>query len=363
MEHAIYKSIEDVAKPETFSKLVGKNIGETCLTSFEPLGWSSTESSFLAIDGCEAETPQYMFKRLRKEHDWVMTATDDRNWRAILVWSHGLLDRLPGEIEHGIIGCTIDEDGYAILMHNLSRTLLRDDISISLDDHKFILRSIAKFHATFWNSTEILESKYNLCKPENFFTHTSPEKAGLMKNSYPAFIQEMIIEGHKQIGKFIDSDLAAVFHKLVRDSSQLCNKLSAYPYTLVHSDIRRANLGILREEKEKLVMLDWARPTVTAPGVDLIYYLQSLNLIHLPISIQDSIEIYKQSLADLLGQQFDESWWKPQLELSILGVVATMGCFTAYFAANSESVDQRRDEIAQLEFWADQAVKGMKRLN
>lgn len=360
MEHTLYHSIDYMTQSEIFSDLVGQSIKKTCLVPFEPSGWSSTESSFLSVDDCKEAIPRYVFKRMRRDHDWVMQATEDDNWRAISIWQHGLLDHLPEGIDHGIIGCTADKEGYAILMHNVSHTLLRDDISVSAEDHKFILESMATFHAVFWENSELLETKYNLCKPEGFFSHTSPVKARQMKETNSSIVLEFIIEGRLQLQNFIDSSLVKVLNNLVVAPTLFCKKLTNYPYTLVHSDIRRANLGISREAQQSLIMLDWARPTATVPAVDLIYYLFSISLAHMPISIEASIELYKHHLAKRLGNRFAETWWKPQLELSILGVFATMGCFKAYFAANSESEDNRKQDQANLEYWADRAIKGVE---
>jgi hypothetical protein len=316
----------------------------------------------LALDECEVAAPRFVLKRLRLERDWVMQATQDHHWRAISVWQHGLLDRLPKGIDHGIISCTADQEGYAILMHNVSHNLLRDDIPLSVDKHKFILESLATIHAAFWMNSELLKAKYHLCQPEDFFTHTSPEKARKIQETNPSPVLKFIIEGHRLLPNFVDASLAQVLNNLVLDSSMLCQKLTCYPYTLIHSDIRRANLGINREGQKSLIVFDWARPTATVPGVDLIYYLFSISLAHLPITIEASIEVYKHHLANQLGNRFEESWWKPQLELSILGVLATMGCFKAYFATYGETQEHRRQDREMLEFWADWAIHGAKML-
>lgn len=362
MKHNLYHSIDDMTKPETLSELVGQTIDKTCLIPIEPSGWSSTDSSFLSVDDCRVAKPRYILKRMRRNYDWVMQATSDHNWRAISVWQYGLLDLLPEKIDHGIIGCTVDNDGYAILMRNVADTLLRDDIPISVDEHKFILESMATFHATFWQNGELQNAKYNLCKPEDFFSHTSPSKARKMRKNIPSIVLEFIIDGHRQLPNFVETSLAEILHNLVLDPTLICQKISCFPHTLIHSDIRRANLGIERGGRPNLVILDWTRPTVTVPGVDLVYYLFTNFLAHMPISIQDSIEFYRRHLARRLGDRFSENWWKPQLELSILGIFAMMGCFNAYFAVNAESKDERRHHRENLEFWSGRAIKGVELL-
>jgi hypothetical protein len=109
MAHKIYRSISEMIRPEVLSSLVQQPVTRTCLKPFETAGFSSTESKFLTVDDCRIERPCYIIKRLRKEQDWVMLATEDHHWRTISIWQQGLLDRLPEGINHGIIACSKDE--------------------------------------------------------------------------------------------------------------------------------------------------------------------------------------------------------------------------------------------------------------
>jgi hypothetical protein len=360
MARRLYPSIKEMTRPHVVSDLVNRYVPATCLVPFETKGWSSTEAEFLGLTNCNGERPRYIIKRLRRDTDWVMAATDDRHWRSITVWQQGLLDRLPEEIDHGVIACSIDEDGYAILMHNVSQDLVPDDTPLSEMDNAAILEALAALHAAFWEDSLLGDQKYNLCKPEDFFSHTSPLKARRIAQTNPSIVLDLIIGGRHLVPKFVETDLAQLMHNLVQDPAPLCTALARYPRTLVHSDVRLANLGLNREERPRLIMLDWARQTPAAPAVDLAYYLVTSGSALMPITFEQSIDLYKQQLARRLGDRFDESWWQPQLELCLLGTFATMACFKAWGAEHSENAAARTQEKMDLQYWAEQARSGVK---
>jgi aminoglycoside phosphotransferase (APT) family kinase protein len=127
----------------------------------------------------------------------------------------------------------------------------------------------------------------------------------------------------------------------------------------VHGDWRIANFGIERRERSRLVLLDWARPTMTAPTVDLAYYLVTSGG-SLTSSKEENIAVYHRCLARRLGLQIDESWWQPMLELSLLSAILMIGCFKAFFAVRAEDEANRERQQAELKWWSDRARAGAR---
>jgi hypothetical protein len=360
MKHHLYSSIEELADPETLRNLTNWQSPATCLAPFQTQGWSSTEAEFLGVNNCNGLQPRYVIKRLRRDNDWVMAATGDDHWRTITVWQQGLLDKLPREIDHGIIACTVDEDGYAILMHNVSDALLPEDKLLSEADNAFILQAMAAYHAAFWRDDALNNPALNLCTIEDFFTHTAPHKIRPLARRNPSPVLEIILEGRQFIPEHLEVDVADLVQNLVADPSPLCNALARFPQTLVHGDWRLANFGISQSEKKQLVLLDWARPVHTVPAVDLAYYLVTSSHV-LPDSIEQTIEMYKQNLAVRLDGQFDESSWQAQLEISLFGVFATMACFEVWGLVHhweDEAARQRTQKA--LHWWSEQARIGAR---
>ena len=359
MKRILYRSIEEMTRPETLSALVQQPLTTTRLVPFQTGGWSSTGSQFLTVETDHAEQPPYIVKRIAPERDWVMQMTEDQHWRAITVWQRGLLDRLPEEIDHAIIACAVDGQGYALLMRNVTHSLLPDGTPLSEADNQFNLDAMAALHTTFWDDIGLHSPDLNLCSPQNLFTHTAPEKIGRMATDNPAPVLDMVLEGWRLLPKLVDAEVVDLLRDLAHDPRPLCHALAGYPQTLVHGDWRPANFGIERNGRPQLNLFDWARPTATVPAVDLAYYLVT-SLKELPISKEATIDLYKRRLEDRLGERFDESWWQPQLELSLLAAFLMIGCFRARVTAQSEDGDDQMRGQAELVWWSEQARAGAK---
>ncbi len=157
MKHTLYNSLKDMIRPETLSGLGNKTFTATRLAAFQGLGQSFSGSKFLAIHTTNGDhtnngdDSRCIVKRVSREWDWIMNTTGDRYGRTTTLWQHGILDRLPEEIEHAVVACAVDGMGRAILMCDVTETLLLDDEPISEEDTEVILDAMAAFHAAFWD--------------------------------------------------------------------------------------------------------------------------------------------------------------------------------------------------------------------
>jgi thiamine kinase-like enzyme len=119
----------------------------------------------------------------------------------------------------------------------------------------------------------------------------------------------------------VAEDVATIVERLLEEPQPLCDALDHYPHTLIHGDWRHPNLGWLAGEAgepDQTVLLDWQFAAAGPPAIDLARYL-ALNSALLPISKEEAIEFYRRQLAQGLGARYDERWWRPQLELGLLG--------------------------------------------
>jgi hypothetical protein len=60
-------------------------------------------------------------------------------------------------------------------------------------------------------------------------------------------------------------------------------------------------------------------------------------------------------LAQRLGPRFDEDWWQPQLELSLLGQMLRCAQDLAWAAVRHESASTRERSRSGLVWWSAQA--------
>ena len=359
MRRKIFGSLEEVTLPNVLSDLVQENIPSVCLEPFTTSGHSTTDSQFLSVDDCQNETPRYIIKRVRPAQDWSMQTTEDWHGRFVENWQHGLLDRLPEGIEHGVIACFKDEGGYGLLMHNFTHALVPDG-EMALRDHETILGGMAALHAEFWQNPGLSDPRFEFCPPQLLWTFTSPQRITKAGPEVSSSILGMILEGRRLLPDFVERDLADQVDRLMRDPAPLCTALAKYPQTLVHGDFWWPNLGIAQGEDVELIVLDWSRPGATVPAFDLLYYLMLNPSSGFPISLEQSISLYKERLATRLGSRLDEAWWQPQLELSYLGTYALLACFKAFFATHAEEETRRKQDLAVLEWWSEKARGGMR---
>jgi hypothetical protein len=357
--HPLYTSLEDMTRPETVSTLVRQPIASVRLVPFQPVGSSSTQSEFLALETDPVAEPGYVVKRMVQEQDWVMQTTDDRHWRAIAIWQHGVLDRLPAEIDHAIIACAVDGAGRAILLRDVSHALMPDGTPRSSEDTARVLDAMAALHAAFWDDDVLCNPALQLCCQRRLFTHTSPDTITPIAARSTAPVLGMIREGWGLLPRLVDADVVELIRELAHDPGPLCTALERYPHTLVHGDWRPANLGIERGEQRRLILLDWQRPTATVPGADLAYFL-AFTANSRSLSREAAIDLYKQRLADRLGARFDLAWWQPQFELSCLGTFVLLGCLQAWFAVHTADADRHRQDRAELAWWSEMVRAGAR---
>ena len=121
----------------------------------EPLTSSDSKSGGhlerVVIDG-----ERYIVKHVHVDDDWIMRATGDVRCRPLLVWTSGLIDRLPSSIDTAMVGVAVELGrhgwGGALLMHDRSEWLVPEgDDPVPLDQHLRFLDHMAEMHATFWD--------------------------------------------------------------------------------------------------------------------------------------------------------------------------------------------------------------------
>jgi hypothetical protein len=324
MPHELYSSIDEMLAPATLSELVGRPIRYVRCLPFHSED-SASGNRFLLVETDHDQGSRYIIKRMSLAWDWIMRNSEDYHCRSVRLWQVGLLDRLPPEIEHGIVACAHDGEGWAVLMRDVSAGLV-PYARFSVEANEQFLSALAAIHATFWQMPELDDPSLGLCTLRQLYTILSPQtghrEAGGLDGT-----PKWILEGWGLLKTLMAEDVAGIIESLLEDPQPLCAALARYPHTLLHGDCRHANLGRLRgrpDRPDQVVLLDWQFAAAAPPVIDLTRYLAT-NSALLPISKEAAIEVYRQQLAQGLGAHFDESWWQPQLELGLLSAFLQSG--------------------------------------
>ena len=360
MRHEPFASLEELLAPGTLSRLVEYPVSSVHRLPFVG-GHSASGSSFLGIVTNDGQGPRFVVKLSSPACDWIVRGTADERGREVLVWTTGLLDRLPPEITHPVVACAYDGAGWAILMHDISDDLLPDPLGetpITEANHWHYLDALAALHATFWEQSEITDPALGYCSPWHRYTVLS-EESGWREADHPNEVVRWIREGWNSFWMLVEPDVAALLRQLLADPALLCTAMARYPQTVIHGDPRGANLGITNGFPPRVVLIDWHLVGPGLPGVDLAWYLLSTGG-KVNVSRATAISWYRERLALRLGSRFEERWWRPQLELSLLGEMLRSGWKFGWNIEHDPNDSVRTWAREGLAWWSEQAKDGAR---
>ena len=354
MEHTLFPTIEAMLAPDAMSEMTGQAITAVSQT---PLAseYGRSGSRILLISTNDGQGPSYILKRVSLEWDWLMRSTEDTLCRSVTLWQHGILDQMPPEIAHGVVSCSYDGDGWAILMENVGDKIVLFD-PFTEAENAFFLNAMAAFHAKFWQAEILQNPDLGLCKLEHVYNMFNPRIAETEING-DNNIPRRVMEGWELAQFNLPPDVYGILKGLLDDTTPLIDALKQYPQTLVHGDWRHANQacapGVLH-----LYLLDWQLAVPAPPIVDLARYLIT-NSPLLPISKDDTIELYRNKLAKHLGDLFSDKWWEPLLAVGMLGGFLQDGWAVVLKATNWRVGERNRDQWrTDLAWWSEWVRKG-----
>jgi hypothetical protein len=279
-----------------------------------PDGKSGTPLERIVLEG-----QAYVLKYLEPDGDWLARAAGDRDgWPGVL-YRCGLLDRLPGCLDHAIVGClSTDEGGAVLVMRDVSPFLVPPGHgALPWGQHRRFLHHMAALHAAFWEFEDTLgllrlADRYRLLSPDTV-------RAEVVRGGTHPIPTGIIPRGWEQLARCAPQAHAHVV-ELLADPAPLVEALATTPTTLVHGDWKAGNLGTGPDGRT--ILLDWALPGAAPGCVDLGHYL-ALNAVRLPEAREGSIAAYRRALA-VYGVNTN-GWWERQLQLCLLGTFLMFG--------------------------------------
>lgn len=352
---ATYPSVEAMLEPSVLGGLLGRPVRSVSSVPMTTAGWSSTEADFQAVHVDGETTPAAVLKRIRWSRDWHAIATEDTCGREVAIWEAGVLDRLPPTMGHAVRGAARFEDGAALLMDDLSRHLIPDDIDVTAEQAVGMLRAMAAMHAAFWQDPPIAELGAATCRLERMIARISATSLRRLGEVLPD--NELVAnfpEGWARLPSVVDRAIARDLQALADDPTPIVDALDGYPTTLLHGDPRVANLAW---DGSRAIAVDW-QPTVAPPGWDLAYFVMSL-WVGGPLHPEEAMTRYRDMLADELGPGVSWSWWDDQLDICITAVVAAMAGVLAKFRAD-EHDPLRHPPWTSHHWWFDRASRGLR---
>lgn len=264
----------------------------------------------------------YFLKRLSLATDWIMRVSDDHVHRPFVVWAAGIMDQAPSCIDHAVVAMEIrgsgDEGELLILMRDVADDLVPEgDALVAQVQHEGFIDHLAQLGAAFWGFEDTAGGLTTMAERLRLFCGANvarelavPEPPGAIAaadagwRALPARSPRM----------------AGLAYAVWDDPSLLAAPLAATPVTFLHGDWKMGNLGTRPDGRT--ILLDWAFPGPGPACWDLCWYL-ALNRARLPETKEAAIARYSAAL-ERHGIATDR-WFGAQLDLCMLGIMATFG--------------------------------------
>lgn len=273
-----------------------------------------------------------VIKHVDVAQDWIMQATGDHG-RIAQLWAGGVFAQLPPSVEHGILDVVPTPDGPIIVMSDMS-ALLPDEATFTRSSHERVLSATTDMHATFAGRPVA-----GACPLDAYYAFLSPSVCERFAREHE--VPRLALEGWARFADEVDADVSAAITAVHADPSRLVRALADFPITLVHGDLKLANLGL---DGDRVVLLDWGTLTTSAPAaVDYAWYL-AINAA----AIGENLDHLLGDIRSALGERNAEA-----LGLALIGALAQLGWEKA-LGATADDPDTRRRERAGLSWWTRQ---------
>jgi hypothetical protein len=304
----------------------------------EPLvssGWSGNALERVVL----ADGRRLIAKRIVPGGAWIDRHTKDEG-REALLFTSGVLDRLPESIDHAVIAVGRDGRAWWVLMRDVSESLLPDGKRLSRDEHRRILAAANGMWEEFWG-----EQVPHVCSLRDCFQLFSPrigeaERAGvdLLPKQYGVFWEAF--------AEAVDRDVADSVLELVDDPGPLVAALDARGTTLIHADIRDEQIGL---DGERLVLLDWGRASQGHPAVDFFWSICH-NAWRIDASHDELVEDFRRAR----GERDDPE----AVDLGVIAGLVMYGWVFGHSATYHPDPVEREWARNELAWWVPRSRRG-----
>ena len=263
-------------------------------------GWSGASLSLLRRGGGD----RFVLKRDSLARDWIAQATADG---PVLreAWFAGHGPRLPSPIRAPYLGVGIDGETFGMLMPDLTGVLFDWEAAISIGELDRVLAGLAALHAYPWPEA-LAQGESHWCPLRERVTlicRASLEQPGAARDA----VGDRILPGWDAFDRLAPPEARRLIDSLGQNPRPLIDALARLPSTLVHGDLKLANVGI--EPDGSIDFVDWQMVSVAPVAVELGWFLVS-NVASLPVPPDAVLERYREKV--------EVAEWERQVDAAIL---------------------------------------------
>ena len=292
-----------------------------------------------------ADGQAYVLKRLSPATDWIMRVTGDHVHRPYQIWRAGVMDKAPDCLDHTVVAMemagTGDQAVLSVLMRDIGPHLVPPgDEPVPQAQHQAFLAHMAALSVAFWGwgdgiGLTTMAQRLRFFAPDNIAGELAAENVPGPIAAAAAGWQRL-------------PERSAVLWnvtRLVHERPEvITGPIGDTPSTFLQGDWKMGNLG--SHPDGRTILLDWAYPGSGPACWDLCWYL-ALNRARLPESKESAIGRYRTSL-EASGIS-TTPWWERQLDLCMIGIMATFGW------------EKALGDAGELGWWEDQIATAAAR--
>lgn len=269
--------------------------------------------------------------------DWLMRATGD-DGRIFRLWRDGVLEHLPEGIDAAVEWVEPAPEGCTVMMRDVSATLPPAGHLVSRARMRQVLAAAARLHAQFEG-----DHRDGLCPIVERLGYLSPPAVRAIRD-HP--FRNDVLRGWERFVDLAPADVGSAVLQISERPGRLAAALAGFPETLLHGDLKVANVGFRGDD---VVLLDWGTLTGMGPAaLDFAWHL-AVNAAAVAASPD---ELY----ADVVEALRPED--REALPLALLGQLAVLG-WSKGLGATADDAATRQQEAAGLAWWCARAAEAL----
>jgi len=313
----------------------------------EPLehdGWSGAGLTRLT----RTDGTRFVLKRDSLARDWLARTLDDRWFReAQLVLT---APPMPSPVRLPHLGVARDADGVALLMPDLTGTLLPWEQPIDLSTLDRVLDALAALHRTPWHQPlgaafpwTDLGRRLTLLTRRSAVTYEAEGNpvGGRFRQGWDAFDRRAPAVARRLIDR------------LTGEPTPVIDALTHLPVAGLHGDLKLGNVGLANDGTVPII--DWQMTLVAPVAVELGWFLVS-NVAGLPLPPDDVLERYR-----VLAGLPDGDRWRTERDLAIVIGLFLRGWRKGLDAESGLTLPYGGTSNDDLAWWSGEAVAAAER--
>lgn len=257
--------------------------------------------------------------------------------RELLLWERGVLDQLPAEVGHVILGGWVEDDTTVVVMRDLGDSIIGSDTRLTASDCRQMLTAIHALHRHHHD-----QPPADLAPLDAVIDTFAPARVGSAADLHNPVI-DRVLRGWSAFEHLIDPALAKDLLSIVHDPAPLADALSRRHQTMCHGDVAAVNIAWISGQ---LILIDWAQ-AVAAPGeLDIARFL--------PGGLRSS-DLTNDQFLDEYRAIAEKNYDPEAMRLSLLATLVWFGWSKALNATEHPDPIRQTQERLELSWWEHHA--------